>query len=53
VPEYDHIASECPNRIVVTIVEDVIKEYEEEVNQEQRETEEIIEYVDEGEALVI
>ena len=50
---YGHIASDCPNRRVVTVREEVIKEEEEEVNQEDGEIEEFTEYADEGEALVI
>ena len=37
----------------MTIREDVIEEEEEEVTQEEGETEEIIEYADKGDALVI
>ena len=38
---YGHVASECPHGRVVTIMEDVIKEDEEEVNQEEGKIEEI------------
>ena len=44
---YGHIASDCPNRRVVTIREEVIKEEEKEVNQEDGEIEEVAEYADE------
>ena len=50
---YGHIAFDCPNRRVVTIREEVIEEEDEEVNQEDGEIEEFIEYVDEREAWVI
>ena len=46
---YGYIASECPNRKVVTIIE----AQEEEKNQEEGEIKEVTEYADEGEALVI
>lgn len=49
---YGHIASECPNRKVVTIIEDAIEE-DEETNHEEGEIEEFIEHADEGETLVI
>ena len=41
---YGHIAFDCPNQRVVTIREEVIKEEEEEVNQEDGEIEEVTEY---------
>ena len=50
---YGHIASDCPNRRVVTIREEVIEEEEKEVNQEDGEIKEFTEYADEGEALAI
>lgn len=50
---YGHIASECPNRKVVTIIEDVIEAEEEEKNPEEAEIEEVTEYADEGEVSVI
>ncbi|KAK0587086.1 hypothetical protein LWI29_017085 [Acer saccharum] len=50
---YGHIVFKCPNRRVLTIRKDVIEEEEEEVNQEEGKTEEIIEHADEGEALCI
>lgn len=49
---YGHIASECPNRKVVTIIEDIIEE-DEETNHEEGEIAEFIEHADEGETLVI
>ncbi|TXG63952.1 hypothetical protein EZV62_010946 [Acer yangbiense] len=50
---YGHIASKCPNRKVVTIIEDVVDENEEELNKEEEDFEEVTQYTDEGEALVI
>ena len=49
---YGHIASNCPNKKVVTIIEEVIEEGEVELNKEEGSMEEITEYANEGEALV-
>lgn len=49
---YGHIASDCPNRKVVTIIEDE-NEDEEELHNEEGEIDEVTEYADVGEALVI
>ncbi|XP_074570594.1 uncharacterized protein LOC141827268 [Curcuma longa] len=49
---YGHIASDCPNRRVITIIEGE-NEDEEELHHDEGEIDEVTEYADVGEALVI
>lgn len=50
---YGHSVVDCPNRKLVTIIENVNEEAEKEMNHEERKIEEITEYTNEEETLVI